>query len=540
MKTLSCVLGRRMCRSMIWMIALFTMFGSEAGLAQYIKTVIMVSGQVAPGTNGAVFDDFFPPVALGISQYGKVVFEAWLEDGVGDTNPGNNRGIWVAENGIIKLVARKGGSVPGLPGQIFSSLPKVFIDADGQIGLDALFSSAGNTGGSKHGFFMEELGELVLKLTPGMEILPGVQLSISFSVSAFNSGRVLFSGFLDGDGINTNNDIAVCVLGPDGITVLAQKGDTMVGIGGNFIYTAFSTFENPLTSFGATIFRANGTDIVDFVNIGAVYTWSPTVGIKLFKKSGPDSTLTIFAEYRSNSSPFSDISGHGWIVFPTKRVIWKKNYFDLNTNTVVTQGDIAPGAGGETFSAFLEFVLFDNITIATLASTSAGRLGIWIEGRGGMEKVAVIGDPAPGVPEGFKFFRVNNMMANSKGQVAFADLVVSDTGDELQGMWVGNANGLSLVAVRNEQIEISPGQIRTIEDATPNTAIRTRTGVDGHPTNFNDANQIAFILKFSEGGNALVVARPGLIVNSTRNTLLQIFNPLFIFFLFFIFICKFF
>ena len=518
MKTLSCVLGRKMCRSMIWMIALFTMFGSEAGLAQYIKTVIMVSGQAAPGTNGAVFDDIFPPSARGISKDGKVIFEAWLKDGVGDANLENQQGFWVAENGVIKLVARRGGSVPGLPGQIFLNdrMPKVFIDAYGEIGLAAEYSPTGNTDGSKRGFFMEELGELVLKLTPGMEILPGIDIG-TFTVYAFNNERVLFVAGLTGDGVTSSNNVAICVLGPDGISVLVRKGNTMAGIGGDFIYRNISTYNgfNPLISDGSTIFNVTGRDIVTSVNIGAVYTWSPNDGIELFKKSGPDSTLIVFAEYRMNSFPLNEISGRGWVDFPTKKEIWTK--FDFGINTIVTQGDIAPGAGGETFSTFVNFVLFDHSTIATLASTSGGRSGIWIEGNDGMEKVAVIGDPAPGVPEGLKFFRVNNMMANTRGEVAFSDLVVADSGDELSGIWVGDANGLSLVVVRNEQIEILPGQIRTIKDAVT-SILSARTGVDGHPTNFNDANQIAFGVNFSEGGNAFVVARPGLIVNSTGNS----------------------
>ena len=104
---------------------------SYNAVAQYSNQVITYSGQSAPGTDGAVFDDFYAFEALGVSESGIILFSANLKSDVGDTEYGTNEwGVWKFENDSVKLIARKGGPVPGLPGKFFLNdrNPKVFMD----------------------------------------------------------------------------------------------------------------------------------------------------------------------------------------------------------------------------------------------------------------------------------------------------------------------------------------------------------------------------------------------------------------------------
>ena len=67
---------------------------SSPTLAQYAQKVIVASSDPAPGTDGAIFNttSYSPPVSIGISIAGDVLFTGMLEDGVGDATPENMNG----------------------------------------------------------------------------------------------------------------------------------------------------------------------------------------------------------------------------------------------------------------------------------------------------------------------------------------------------------------------------------------------------------------------------------------------------------------
>ncbi|MCP4704460.1 MAG: DUF11 domain-containing protein, partial [candidate division Zixibacteria bacterium] len=158
----------------------------------------------------------------------------------------------------------------------------------------------------------------------------------------------------------------------------------------------------------------------------------------------------------------------------------------------------------------------DNNDIALWARTSDDKLGLWIGDDHGLQNVAYVGGPAPGVEDGMEFYRVNNMTVNRNGQVAFYDLAFNPANyHEVVGIWAGNADGLDLVASSGEKIEVAPGDTRTFSTYLfTGVHVHNRTGADGIASALNSKGELAFTVDFIEGGNALMVAYQGLVVNS--------------------------
>ena len=519
-------------------IALILICSPRVALGQYENKVIAHSGQAAPGTLGALFESFQP---LGIGSdtlqvpsgtqtgggtdvlFPDLVFSARLQAGTGDVLTENNEGIWLYQFNGFTLIARKGGVVPGVPNAYFLNdrLPNIFY-VPGALGLEAAYSNTGsNDATTTKAFFVTKTsGNLEITIAPGMTVLPDVALTQNFVVYGFNGKSVLFSSTLSGSAVNNTNNRGVFIIdvATKNITVLARAGDPMAEIGGGFAYDDYFSFNrhNPLNGFGQTIFNITGKRGPPTEVIGAVYEGFTSGETFLFNDSEIGNPTSVFGDHRLNQA--GEIAGIGLLLTDlTKETIWRTDLKFEDATTIITEGDATPGLEGDQFSAFLEFVLFDDRSLGFLAETEQDHSGIWIRDASGLHKVAATGDQAPGVPNGYNFFRVNKMVANPFGQVAFSDLAVAPTG-EISGAWVGNQNGLLLLTQRGDTVELTDGTLKVLEDIAVSTPLgfSSRTGQDGHASNFNSSGDLLFTATLAGGGSALILAQPeGLVVNST-------------------------
>ena len=228
-----------------------------------------------------------------------------------------------------------------------------------------------------------------------------------------------------------------------------------------------------------------------------------------------DAPLTVFASgFRMNE--FDQVAMMNYEEFPTTRKILLRDFNGTET-TLVTEGE--PAAWTYLSNCLTNSLsLFYSMTesVGFLANTDQGTLGIWIADADGVEKVAAVGDPAPGLPDGFQFFRVNNMRPNPIGQIAFSDLAVNpDTQEETIGLWIGNQDALTTSNSKREtQWKLQLGERRAVREIYASNNYGTRTGRDGHPTNFNEFGEIVFEVNFEEGGNALLFAGSEYVVNT--------------------------
>lgn len=165
-----------------------------AGLT--IRTVA-VTGDVAPGTDGATYDAFGPVV---LNHAGEAAFTATLTQG-GAVDASNDLGMWSEGTGALALIQRRGSPAVGTAATWDAAIaPPVFNDA----------------------------------------------------------GQVAFHGTLSGTGVALSNDRAVWVGGPVGALALAaREGDTAPGAGG----ATFTDFEGTLVDSGGDVaFRATLSD----------------------------------------------------------------------------------------------------------------------------------------------------------------------------------------------------------------------------------------------------------------------------------------
>ncbi|UCE18793.1 MAG: right-handed parallel beta-helix repeat-containing protein [Gemmatimonadota bacterium] len=503
--------------------------------AQDEKRVIIVSGQEAHGTNGAVFASSIPgrrtsmPMPLAISDEGKVVFRARLEPGIGDATDDNQFGIWAKEKDDFTLLAREQSEVPGLAGQIFTKLPEVFMDLAGQIGLDATYSPTGEEP-ETHGFFVEEDGDMVLKVYDGMTVLPGIILE-GFEVAGFNMGRIIIRGWLEGEGIESDNDLIAAKFDQSGFNILFREGNPMPIVAGDYV-NEWIGFHTTLDMNGNTIVWIQGKNNSTNQRKEAVYYWEQPGWLSLILDSDSTPLIPVFGNnnWRLNASGnivnMGDI-GDGYILS------MKKNGDFLR---VAARGDSADGTDGATFTTFGRWignnhyhkcVLHDNNSVSVLAETSDRKTGIWMGDETGLKKVVYRGDQASGLEDGLLFSDVSGIEANAAGQVAISIGAGGRDSDgnwvDFIGIWFGDSEGLQLVLKTDDQFEIEPEIFKTIEYVCMTSLLTTpvdrpRTGADGWPTCVNDNGEILLALNFDDGGNALIVTSPiytEFVVNST-------------------------
>ena len=110
---------------------------SSGAEAQVSFETLVLSGQLAPGAGGAVFESFGVPA---VNPSGDLDFYAKLEEGVGGVDSDNDTSIWVLPaGGVLTARAREGsliesGADPGDQyGHIIEGFGHPRIDSTGQI-----------------------------------------------------------------------------------------------------------------------------------------------------------------------------------------------------------------------------------------------------------------------------------------------------------------------------------------------------------------------------------------------------------------------
>lgn len=514
-------------RLVLWMSLLLAIFTSHVH-AQYVHKVIVKSGDPVPGTAGAIFNttDWSPPISIGISLAGDVLFKAMLEDGVGDVTPDNINGLWAYDHRLdtVRLVFRHGLQVSGLSGATFVEFDEqhTSIDISGQIGLYASYSIAGV---EEFAFFMEARGTsgngtLLRKVYEGMELLPAIPGATirRFTPVAFNNGRLLFTASLLGPAINEGfDDLVMCIYDPTGITVIARKGDPMPSVGNGYIIgnVSSNTESAPLDIHGNAIIQIVGVKFQE-PDIRAAFIWIPTNDLFPLALSHKDTTSIILGDSRLNS--FGSIARRGYTELNVSNTLIASGPIASGGNdTVAIEGTPAVGAGGATFALFRDFVIFDDDQVAVQAFLSDGKAGIWIGDKTGLAKVALAGDRAPGLDTSMRFTYVNGMMANRVGEIAFSSF--ADNGVfGFDGIWVGGAGGLVPVSLSDQFVIDNAVPIGIVDAHFAGHTYWTRTGADGHSALLNDSGKIAYGVTFQGGGNALLLGSPGgLIVNSNAD-----------------------
>jgi len=186
------------------------------------------SGDV-PGIAGSSFYRFGNPA---LNDQGQVAFHATI-----DVSPAE--GMWLYTNQVGELLAQTGsGGVPGLAGANFLSFEPLLLSDSGKVLVHATLEEGpgGITSVNNNGLWQfDPAGNDSLLLQTGNEGVPGIA-EASFTaidtLSMNESGQVAVAADLTigSGGVGSHNDRGIWLMDPTGsYTLVARKGDLLAG-----------------------------------------------------------------------------------------------------------------------------------------------------------------------------------------------------------------------------------------------------------------------------------------------------------------------
>lgn len=212
-----------------------TNFGLWKELTAGESSLAIRQGDIAPGTDGKSFYRF---LSHSLDNQGSVAFSSWLltDDSVKDV------GVWTETpaNGIRPILL-EGDAAPGTaPGITFGNMdrqmPSPAYDHSGAVAIRASLVGPEVSAEDDSGIWATHESNLRLvaregDAAPGTG--PGVVFSNLYSGASYQinrNGRVAFSAFLTGTGINSSNDSGIWAETPEGkLELIAREGDLTTG-----------------------------------------------------------------------------------------------------------------------------------------------------------------------------------------------------------------------------------------------------------------------------------------------------------------------
>lgn len=428
--------------------------------------LVAQAGKAAPGAGAGVVYNGFDFASLLFNAAGQTAFSATL------TGPGvepfiNDRGIWSEGSGSLGLVARTSDAAPGTDlGVKYGHFEGLKFNEAGQTAFKGFLAGPGVDDSNNTGIWSEDSGALRMVVQEG-DAAPGTQgVFDSFTVPAFNgAGQTAFLGSFTGPDGEFTNERGIWSEGSGSLALVARTGDAMPG-------TKTGVFRD-FTSLPAL----NGSGQVAFT--ASFFDFSPSA----------DSTI--------NSGLWSEGSG--------------------SLELVARTGDAAPGTEPDVvFSAFGSPGLnetgqttFSGVLTGPGVDHTNDR-GVWSKSSDSLELIMRTGDTAPGAGSGVVFSRFSRFLLNGSGRIVFEGFLAGADVDSTNnaGLWAIDPNGvLTLIARTGDLFDINDDPL--IDDFRTIRSFRLATNSDGENgllTIFNDADQLAFKLAFTDGSEGVFVA----------------------------------
>jgi hypothetical protein len=495
-------------------IAVAMMFDSAAIAHTAAVRTVALSGQPAPGTTSGVIFSGFNPLQFALNEAGQTAFLGYLEGP--DVIPVNNEGVWSEGSGSLALLAREGSHPPGMAGEVYGSFSEPVLNDTGHTAFGARRLDPHTYLGIGSGIWSDRSGSVEFIAGTGMQA-PGTPGGTNFTDvdwGALNDAdQVAFKGYYTENDSTSGEGIWSQAAGS--LALVARQGNQAPGLPAGVSFEQPFLFGWVLNNSGRTAFTAYDTN--------GMGVWSDRSGsLSLVAHSGSQAPgLPSGVNYGGFLDPV--LNGAGQTAFwaylegsgsggAYDDGIWSEG--SGNLALVVRRGSHAPGtAAGVIFSnehvtTFYEPVLNDAGQTAFRAYLSGSGVdstnnqGIWLGGADSLALVARSGEHAPGTPGGVEFGGFHSaLQSNATGQVAFG----AGVNDGKGGIWATDRNGhVQLVARVGDLLEVVPGDFRTISEVSFGH-MGTGNG-DGRPSGFNDLGQLAFWARFEGGAQGLFVS----------------------------------
>jgi hypothetical protein len=116
----------------------------------------------------------------------------------------------------------------------------------------------------------------------------------------------------------------------------------------------------------------------------------------------------------------------------------------------------------------------------------------------------------PGAREGVVLASsINDFWVNSHGQVAFVAWLVDEATGDLRerGIWAEDHHGmLQMVAQTGDFVDVDNSSVVDLRQINYIREFNTGSNQNGAASNFNDRGQVAFVVAFTDGSNAILVS----------------------------------
>ncbi len=502
--------------------------------AQPIKTVVL-TGTQAPGENvGVHFDQFF---GYEINNTGQVVFGGDLKSHL--LSP---LGIWAKIGDTIIPIAKEERQAPGMPmGVNFASLQLQadsgpFIDDLNQISFGGVLTTGfGVTESDRRGIWFGTASSLLPLYRSGTHApgTPSEALFSGFSALAMNSaGSVAFVADLQvgAGGVDDANDRGIWLDDSSaGLGLIAREGSRPAGMSGRRFFESSQSLQ-PFSSIrisddGKVAFlgklsdEANGLWVgnsigLDLVALGGEQAPDVPAGAIFVKDAILGNEQRKFGISPIGNLGFSSrlMEGSGGVTSDNWHGLWARISDDVLL--VAREGSQAPGLAKRVVYSYSGSNPFDTASIndsgdlvfkahvAGPGVTFSNDSAIWTGTLGNLLPVAQEGSYATGAPANFVFpdFSTTRPRINSLGQFAFAAAAEEvDTGVTRDGLWFYDPSaGLRLVAREGGQIEVAPGDLRTIS-----TVGGSFDDAWAGQRNLSDSGELLFSARFTDGSQGL-------------------------------------
>jgi hypothetical protein len=467
---------------------------------------------------------------ISLNDAGQIAFRANLAgDGVDFTN---NQGVWSEGSGSVALVTRAGSQAPGASAGVnFSAEPalEAFLPVLNDAGQTAFYGATTDGG---LGLWSEGSGSLAPVARSG-DHAPGTPSGVNFDFDGLvetpvlnNAGHTTFRSYLSGAGVTSDNEFGVWSEGPGGLELRARRGSQAPGLplGVNHGYTCCTGLNDTGQIAFASLLSGIG---VNSSNDGSV--WSDVSGnLALIARTGSQapglpSGVTFNSLFNTGS-----INDAGQIAFAAglsnQGSMYKQDSIWLYNSGSVTpllvRGEHPPGTpAGMTYELFGFWPVLNEagqvltgVLLAGSGVDASNELAVYLSDAAGNEKLILrSGDQAAGAPPGVVFYATLETgllegMLNDRGQVSIGQHLAGAGVDVTNdfAIWATDSTGaLQLIAREGDQLEVAPGDFRTISelDRTDHSA-----NSNGWPSAFNNVGQVAFWARFTDGSQGVFVS----------------------------------
>jgi hypothetical protein len=520
-------------------IANLLMIGLHCLASAATRTVVLSDTQLPGLPPGASFNSSINGYSLNSAGQVSVVGLLGLPDG---------SAVAVSETtGSLQVVARSGQSAPGSQSGVFENIGEISADASGRISFSAVL--AGTVATSNSGIWTENGGTLRAIVVEGSDA-PGTAVGAKFgnftlhgtSYSSNEAGQIVFPAQLQqgSGGVTNSNDRGIWIDNGGLLSLVAREASPApdVAPGGTFATIRAAQ----INQSGQIVFPADLQPGTGDVTVDSQFgLWDGNPGApELVARQGqhlpgtPDEHLLHhFYTYAIGDGGHvvftAELGPFGVITIDNFNGIWSGKKNDLHL--VARRGDHAPGTpagavyggSGNSGSGFYPPAINIHGDVAFQSDLRVGLGGvnlsndsaIWVEKSGIVQLVVREGDFAPGVPGGFfhDFIEPAAPLFNNSGHIAFSAVLSSSNGAvsnaNNRGIWAQDPLGtLTLVARTGDLVDVDDGpgvDLRTISLLLLRSG---STGQSGTPNTFNDAGQLAFEARFTDGTQGVFLWSP--------------------------------